>query len=71
MREFFDTYGFPVDAAARVLFEGPAQEKLYIGPKTFQKQSPRILDVIQNRAENIVKERNPEHPRDLGPVNPV
>jgi NAD(P)-dependent dehydrogenase (short-subunit alcohol dehydrogenase family) len=71
MREFFNTYGFPVDAAVQVLFEGLAQEKLYIGPKAFQRQSPRILDVIQNRAENIVKELNPKHPRDIGPVNPV
>jgi NAD(P)-dependent dehydrogenase (short-subunit alcohol dehydrogenase family) len=71
MVDFFQTFGFPVEEAVRVLFEGLAQEKLYIGPKAFQKQSPKILDVIQKQAENIVKERNPEHPRDLGPTSPA
>ena len=50
------------EEAVRVLFEGLAQEKLYIGPMEIQKQSPKILDVIQKQAENIVKELNPEHP---------
>jgi len=40
-------------------------------PIEFQKQSPKILDATQKRAENIVKELNPEHPRDLGPTNPA
>ena len=62
---------FSIEEAVRVLFEGLAQEKLYIGPIEFQKQSPKILDVIQKRAENIVKELNPEHPRDIGPTKPV
>ena len=67
----FSTYGFPIEEAVRVLFEGLAQEKLYIGPMEFQKQSPKILDVIQKRTENIVKELNPEHPRNIGPTNPA
>jgi antitoxin component of RelBE/YafQ-DinJ toxin-antitoxin module len=71
IKDFFSTYGFSIEEAVRVLFEGLAQEKLYIGPIEFQKQSPKILDVIQKRAENIVKELNPEHPRDLGPTNPA
>jgi len=71
IKGIFSTYGFSVEEAVRVLFEGLAQEKLYIGPMEFQKQSPNILDVIQKRAENIVQEINPEHPRDLGPTNPA
>ena len=71
IRDFFSKYGFSIEEAVRVLFEGLAQENLYIGPIEFQKQSPKILGVIQKRAENIVKELNPEHPRDIGPTNPA
>ena len=71
IKDFFSQYGFSIEKAVRILFEGLAQEKLYIGPMEFQKQSPKILDVIQKRAENIVKELNPEHPRDIGLANPA
>jgi NAD(P)-dependent dehydrogenase (short-subunit alcohol dehydrogenase family) len=33
----FNTYGVSIEDAVRVLFEGVAQEKLYIGPTEFQK----------------------------------
>jgi NAD(P)-dependent dehydrogenase (short-subunit alcohol dehydrogenase family) len=71
VRDFFKRYGFSIEEAVRVLFKGIAQDKLYIGPTAFQKQSPKIQDAIQRRAENIVKELNPEHPCDNGPVNPA
>ena len=69
--DFFSKYGVPIEEAVRILFEGIAQGKLYIGPRAFQKQSAPILDVIQKRAENIIKGLNPEHPRGLGPTNPA
>ena len=70
-RDFFNKFGFSISEAVRILFIGLVQDKLYIGPKAFQKQSPKILNVIRNRAENIVNEHNPDHPRDLGPMNPA
>ena len=62
--------GFSIEESARVLFEGIQADKLYIGPRAFQKQQPEILDLIRYRAENIVNEQNPEHPRRTSPINP-
>ena len=64
-------HGFPVEEAVRVFFEGLVADKLYIGTIEFQKQFPKLLDVIEERAKNIVDERIPDHPRDIGPMNPV
>ena len=61
-RDVFEQYGFSIEESARILFEGLRDDKLYIGPKAFQKQQPEILDLIRKRADNIVNERNPEHP---------
>jgi hypothetical protein len=44
---------------ARVLFDGLQEEKLYIGPKAFQFQEPRLADGVRLRTENILNERNP------------
>ena len=54
--------GFSIEESARVLFEGLQNDSLYIGPKAFQNQLPGLVDVVRNRAENILNERNPEHP---------
>jgi NAD(P)-dependent dehydrogenase (short-subunit alcohol dehydrogenase family) len=69
--KFFKKYGYPVEDAIRILFDGIKDEKLYIGPTAYTQQSPKILDVILNRANNIKNELNPVHPRDLGPTNPI
>ena len=55
--------GFAIEESARVLFEGLQNDKLYIGPKAFQNQITNIVDLVRNRAENILNEHNPEHPR--------
>ena len=67
-KDFINNYGFSVEEAVHVLFEGIEQDKLYIGPLAYQKQLPKILDVIRERADNIADERNPEHPRNIGAV---
>jgi len=67
LRESFDK-GFSIEDSAHVLFEGLQNDKLYIGPKAFHNQVSALpqfgeLDeVIRNRAENIIHERNPERP---------
>jgi hypothetical protein len=63
--------GFADAGAARWVMLAVRPSKLYIGPRAFQKQSPKILDVIRDRAANIVNERNPDHPTDMGPINPA
>ena len=70
-KAFNREYGFPIEEAVRVLFEGLAVDKLYIGTIAFQKQFPKLLDVIEERAKNIVDERVPDHPRDIGPMKPA
>jgi len=52
--------GFSIEKAAEVLFEGLKNEKLYIGPKAFQSQLPKLVDWIQDRAQNMVNETNPK-----------
>ena len=54
--------GISIEESARVLFEGLANDSLYIGPKAFNDQLPGLDDVVRKRAENIVNEQNPEHP---------
>ena len=54
--------GLSIEESARVLFEGLQDDRLYIGPKAFQNQLPGLVDVVRNRAENILNEHNPEHP---------
>ncbi len=64
LRGMFDS-GFTTEAAADVLFEGLRGDRLYIGPKAFQAQvaaNPNLGDldeIIRNRAEYIINERNP------------
>jgi len=68
-RAIFESAGFSIEKSARVLFEGLENDKLYIGPKAFQEQETEILDLIRCRAENIVNERNPEHPARKSPLS--
>jgi NAD(P)-dependent dehydrogenase (short-subunit alcohol dehydrogenase family) len=70
-KEMFRNFGIPIDDAVDILFEGLAEGTLYIGPIAFQKQGPGILDAIRTRADNIAAERNPDHPRNLGPTHPA
>lgn len=53
--------GVSIEDAARILFEGVEENKLYIGPKAFQSQLPELVDWIRNRAENILNENNPKY----------
>jgi NAD(P)-dependent dehydrogenase (short-subunit alcohol dehydrogenase family) len=51
--------GFSIEESAQILFEGLAQDKLYIGPQTFMEQLPDLGKWIRGRAENIVEEKTP------------
>ena len=57
--------GLSIEESASILFEGIRRNKLYIGPKAFQNQFPGLVNVVRNRAENILNEQNPEHPVSL------
>ena len=67
MRDSYDK-GFSIEDSARVLFDGLQNDTLYIGPKAFHRQISEQTDfgeldeIIRNRAENIINERNPERP---------
>lgn len=52
--------GYSIDEAASILFDGLQNDKLYIGPKAFQKQLPELADAVRKRAENILAEINPK-----------
>ncbi len=52
--------GVSIDEAARILFDGLQDDKLYIGPKGFQKQLPGLADAVRKRTENLLNEDNPE-----------
>jgi short-subunit dehydrogenase len=52
--------GLSIDESANFVFDGLRENKLYIGPKAFQYVKKDILELIRNRAENIINERNPE-----------
>jgi NAD(P)-dependent dehydrogenase (short-subunit alcohol dehydrogenase family) len=65
----FANHGMSVEEAVDILFDGIVRGKLYVGPVAFQQQGSGILDIIRMRAENMATERNPAHPRDLGPTN--
>lgn len=64
VRESFDN-GFTIEDAAQALFDGLENDTFYIGPKAFSRQVSELPDVggldeiIRNRAENIINERNP------------
>jgi short-subunit dehydrogenase len=45
--------------SAEILFAGLRADNLYIGPRGFSAQHPRLIAWIQGRAENIVKEQSP------------
>jgi NAD(P)-dependent dehydrogenase (short-subunit alcohol dehydrogenase family) len=51
--------GVPPAEAARILFAGLAENKLYIGPLAYREQEPRLADAVRMRMENILNERNP------------
>lgn len=52
--------GLSIDESANFVFDGLRANKLYIGPKAFQHVKKNYLELIRNRAENIINERNPE-----------
>lgn len=52
--------GFSIEEAARLLFEGLRDDKLYIGPQAWLEITPDLHESIRGRAENIINERNPE-----------
>lgn len=54
--------GHSIQEAAQFLFDGLANDKLYIGPQAFQTQLPEFADEVRNRTENILNEVNPEKP---------
>jgi len=54
--------GVTVEEAARVLFQGLRDRKLYIGPQAFLDQAPELPNAIRTRAENIISEQNPDSP---------
>ncbi|WP_420629966.1 SDR family NAD(P)-dependent oxidoreductase [Candidatus Leptofilum sp.] len=62
-RETFENKGLSIEESANVLFEGIKAGKLYIGVQAFSEQMPRLGEAIHQRAENIVTEQNPAHPR--------
>lgn len=52
--------GFPIEKSADILFDGLMQNKLYIGPKAFLEMHPTMDQQINQRAQNIIHERNPD-----------
>jgi NAD(P)-dependent dehydrogenase (short-subunit alcohol dehydrogenase family) len=50
--------GVSIEEAADFLFEGIAEEKLYIGPRAFEPQLEGIREVIAKRSRNIADEVN-------------
>jgi len=52
--------GVSAEEAARILFAGLQDDKLYIGPLAFQEQVPELAGAVRNRSENILDERNPD-----------
>ena len=56
----FTKGGLSIDESANFVFEGVQANKLYIGPQAFQHVKKDYLELIRNRAENMVNERNPE-----------
>ena len=54
--------GVSIEQSASALFDGLSDGSLYIGAKAYRDQLPGLVDAVRNRAENIINERNPEHP---------
>ncbi|UCC54317.1 MAG: hypothetical protein JSV68_10185 [Anaerolineaceae bacterium] len=52
--------GYSIEESAQILFEGLADDKLYIGPLAFSKLHVDLDELITVRAENILIERNPK-----------
>ncbi|MFQ5834111.1 MAG: hypothetical protein ACE5H4_15510 [Candidatus Thorarchaeota archaeon] len=51
--------GKTIEEAADILFKGLQEDRLYIGIPGFLDQHPDLADAIQDRATNVVNERNP------------
>ena len=51
--------GKTIEEAADILFRGLQEDKLYIGIPGFREQHPSLVEAIQNRAIDIINERNP------------
>lgn len=52
--------GLSIDESANFVFDGLRANNLYIGPQAFRHAKKDYLELIRNRAENIINERNPE-----------
>ena len=50
--------GCSIEESAACLFDGMAEDKLYIGPKAFEPQLEDIREVIAKRSRNIADEVN-------------
>jgi hypothetical protein len=59
VRQMLLAAGISIEEPAQVLFEGLAQDQLYIGPQAFMEQLPDLGAWIRSRAENIVQEKTP------------
>ena len=54
--------GVSTDEAAGFLFDGIAQDKLYIGPRAFGPSNPELADLVRQRTDNVLNEQNPVIP---------
>lgn len=54
--------GISIEESAHILFDGLRNDKLYIGAPSFRNQLPKLFDAVRSRTENILNERNPDHP---------
>ena len=51
--------GVSTDETTGFLFDGMAQDKLYIGPHSFGPSNPELADLVQQRTQNVLNEQNP------------
>ena len=53
------TAGITTDQLAQILFDGLAHDQLYIGVQGFREAGQDVGEKVENRARNIVQEKNP------------
>ena len=51
--------GITIEKAAQILFDGLAQDQLYIGVQGFREAGQDVGEQVTVRAQNIVQEKNP------------
>ena len=59
-REMLDG-GYSIEKSADILFDGLAENKLYIGVQAFSELGPELPNRVRQRAEHIVEETNPPY----------